>query len=143
MLVVFPFFLRAAIRRGQSKRAFNDLVGVGTGIVRQTRELSSALTTLGGHLPDELPLSWSEPTDPVSAFLYDEELATQILESCMKILEREWEATTDLKTWLWEHIETVLQESRQTAALLNDLFTTAEPRYRDRVMERFRIAALP
>lgn len=142
-LYVFPSFLHTALQQSANKRAANDLMRLGETVVQHVSTLSSMVDHLGGDAQRDLLPRWSPPQEPVSAIVFQEELASKILSECELMLGGDWDASSHLRSWLQERVETIHKESRGHLAMIDRIFSRAKPAYRDLVVERFRVTAIP
>ncbi len=142
-LYEYPRFLRATLQRVKSSRSMDTVTTIGERVVVHVKELHSLITDLGGHpeqdfLPDEI----NETRDALTAFTFQEALALRMLEECRTLVVQAWPAST-LKQWMLERLTTLLTETQEHSTALERIFARTEPRYRDSILERFRVAAIP
>lgn len=143
-LHLFPSFLHMALLQHSSHRVARELAELGEQIVQHVHTLAHVVTNLGGSPEDvELTNTWGDTKDAISTMLFHEELAAQILSECEEVLAHDWDASSQLQVWLHERLETVRAETKQHVQLFERLFASTEPRYRDLVLERFRVTAIP
>ncbi len=142
-LYTFPSFLHETVRHVKSRNAIEQLARVGEQILQHVRVLTQVITDLGGAIEqDTLPRAQSETASLVSTLSFQEELSMQILDECRLIIERDWQ-DSHMKRWVQERLLTIASETRMHTTLLERLFAETQPRYRDLVLERFRVTALP
>lgn len=143
-LYLFPFFLHASLLHHSSQRVTRELAEMGEQIVSHVQVLTHLVSNLGGTPSDaQTPSIWDQHQEPISAMLFQEELCAQILQECERLLQHDWDTSSQLKAWLSERLETVLSETLDHIARFDEIFAKTEPRYRDLVVERFRVTAIP
>ena len=143
-LYLFPFFLRSSLVQHSGQRVTRELAELGEHIVHHVQVLTHIVSNLGGTPSDaQAPNTWSDHQEPISAMLFQEELSGQILHECERLLSHDWESSSQLKAWIMERLETVHTQTREHLALFEEVFAKTEPRYRDLVLERFRVTAVP
>lgn len=143
-LYEFPVFLNSALEQVQSRASTQALANAGKNIVNHVRTLQQIIKTLGGRTDQISPEEGQRQTqDPLTNQYFQEELAKQILEESLLMMHKGWMADSQLRRWLEERLESIVNESEQHLHVLDSMFADTQPRYRDIVLQRFHVTAIP
>lgn len=142
-MFLVPSFLNTVVNEVKSRNALAQLTQMGENVIEHVKMLQRVITDLGGTVEqDILPATRRGQQTPVADLSFQEELAGQIIEQCQDIVEHNWQRST-LTSWVLQQLLTVQRETKLHGMLLEQIFAKTQPRYRDIVMERFRITAIP
>lgn len=138
-----PTFLHEAMATVKSRSSLEQLTAAGENIRNHVMQLRRLIRDLGGSVEQEpFPEPRRDADNALTAMSFQEELAVNILEECQQFMQAQWRSS-QMTSWVEELVATVLVESRNHLALFDRLFATVQPRFRDVVLERFRVTALP
>lgn len=138
-----PAFLHAAVNEVKSRTALSQLTQLGENILRHVGVLRQVIVDLGGAVEhDMLPQFRPDAQALLSTLSFQEELAAQIIEQCQDVVGHHWQPSK-LAHGVVQKLELVLQETKSHNELLAKVFAQTQPRYKDSVLERFRVTALP
>lgn len=143
-LYSFPVFLHSALQQVQTRASTQMLADVGKDVVNHVRTLQQMIKTLGGHT-DHIGLdeSYRPNNDPLTDEYFQEELTKQILEESLQLMNTGWLPDSEMRRWLEERLEVIIHESEQHLSMFDRMFCDTQPRYRDVVLQRFRVTAIP
>lgn len=142
-MFLVPSFLNTVVNEVKSRNALAQLTQMGENVLEHVKVLRRVVTDLGGTVEqDLLPSTHPEPHSLLSALSFQEELAAQIIEQCQDIVEHHWQHS-QLTSWVMQQLATVQRETKLHGMLFEQIFARTQPRFRDSVLERFRITALP
>lgn len=137
-----PEFLHQTVSRMKGRSAVEGMTASGEHIVDHVRTLSKIITDLGGRIEQDLLPPKTESREAVVALTFQEGLAAQILEEGLAVLRRDWQYSA-LTSWVGEQLSAIIAQTQEHARLFEASFASVQPRYRDILLERFRVTALP
>lgn len=141
-LFCLPSFLHSALDRIRSRNAIGQLTSAAETVAVHVKTLRRIITDLGGCIEQDAPaLERGTANDLIATVALQESLSAQILQEAVVRIAHDWQASP-LRQWIEEQLQTVVAESVAHNALLEKLFTETQPRYRDLVLERFRVTAV-
>lgn len=142
-MFLIPSFLNTAVNEVKSRNALAQLTQMGENVIEHVRILRRVISDLGGTVEhDLLPATRTEAQTLLADLSFQEELAGQMIEQCQDIVERNWQHSA-LTSRVLQQLLTVQRETKLHGMLFEQIFARTQPRYRDIVMERFRITAIP
>lgn len=142
-LYLFPSFLHAAVSQVKSRNGIEQLTKLGTNVLHHVQTLRKVITDLGGTVDQDLfPTSQQDPEELLSTLSFQEELASQIVETCQDVVDHHWQ-DSHLKSWVLQELAAIQHDTHLHGVVFEQLFSRTQPRYRDHVLERFRVTALP
>ncbi len=142
-MFLVPSFLNTIVNVVKSRNALAQLTQMGENVLEHVKILRRVITDLGGTVEqDLLPATRPQPKLLLSELSFQEELAAQIIDQCQDIVEHHWQHS-QLTSWVMQQLSTVQRETKLHGMLFEQIFARTQPRYRDIVLERFRVTALP
>ncbi len=141
-LFAFPMFMEAAIRHAEGKRNVGEVAAVGTTILKHLGMLNALILKFGGNIDQDARPQSGDQREPIATYYFQEELSLQILRECCYHVRTQWK-DSELRRLVEEQLETLVHETRAHLELLDRYFATKQPQYRDVVLERFRVTAIP
>lgn len=141
-LMTMPLFLERMLFASRERALSERLTVIGTDVYHHVQRLHQLLLRFGGHPGEDLnPCVRPEPSDPIAAAYFQEELFCQIAAELLAVLKG-W-ADSDLHRRAEAQLTMLISESKAHLAVIDESCTQTERRYRDVVLERFRVTALP
>lgn len=142
-MFLVPRFLNTVVNEVKSRNALAQLTQMGENIIEHVKMLRRVITDLGGTVEQDLmPATRNDAQTLLADLSFQEELAGQIIEQCQDIVEHNWRHST-LTGHVLQLLSAVQRETKLHGMLFEQIFAQTQPRYRDIVMERFRITAIP
>lgn len=141
-LMAMPLFLKNALCASRSRAVTERLTSIGTDTYHHVQQLHQLLIRFGGHPDEDInPCMRREPNDPIAAAYFQEELFCQIAAELLNVL-KQW-GDSGLHTLAKSQLTAFTNETKRHLAAIDETCAESERRYRDVVLERFRVTALP
>lgn len=139
----YPIFLRYAMQHVKSMRAVDQLTEIGERLLVHVKTLQHIVQDLGATSNDDmLPRSSHAVSEALTSLIFQEELSVSILDACKSCIMGNWN-DSPLRTSVIDQLLTIRSETEQHMQIVRKLFADRQPLYRDAVLERFHVTAVP
>lgn len=140
---LFPSLLNQATEKDIQSKEIRELIGIGKGIGSHVRTIAKLIRDLGGTAENiSLFHERLSPSDIITTFAFQEELAQQILKQGEQVLTSMPESSPrNEKTRL--ALSGIITETQNHQILLHRIFASSNPHFQHLVLKRFQLVSRP